>query len=222
VNDIKALLDVAAGHDTTAQVSTSTADHDLLRGRRALRRQHARNLALPLGLATVFGAVLVTGDQLGSPPPSQHAVLRSPLATPPPRINPIGGVRLVAYAGQQPSGYRVAYVPEGWEIQGANPFAMTIAPVGFADQHPDSFVGKLVVMLQSRDATGTPQGDQVQVGHGTGYLSHQEGIVVLTYQDDAKHWIQLQVPPTLHWADKDVAKFGAGVEVTRDAEPGRG
>jgi hypothetical protein len=99
---------------------------------------------------------------------------------------------------------------------------MTIAPKGFADQQPDSFVGKLLVMLQSSDAPATPEGTPRPVGKGTGYLFHTEGIVVLTYQDSAKHWIQLQVPPTLHWSDDDIAAFGAGVEVTKDAVAGRG
>jgi hypothetical protein len=218
VNDIHDLLDHAAGD---VDLSPRSADDDLLRGRRALRRRRARLTATPLALVTA-GATVITLGQRPDVPPTRHAVLHSPIPAQHPRINPIIAVRLVAYTGQQPSGYRVAYVPDGWEIQGANPFAMTIAPVGFADQQPDSFVGKLLVMLRSTDDTGTPAGSARPVGTGTGYLNHTEGIVVLTYQDAAKHWIQLQVPPSLHGSDDDVAKFGAGVEITRDAVPGRG
>jgi hypothetical protein len=222
MNDIKGLLDRAAGDVRTPP---GAAEDDLLRGRRALRRHRARELAMPLGLATVFGTVVAVGARPDATPQQQHAVVQSPLPTtvrPSSAPGSAPSVRLVAYTGEQPSGYRVAYVPDGWEIQGADPFAMTIAPIGFADQHPASFVGKLVVMLRSADDTGTPAGTPRRVGKGTGYLNRTEGIVVLTYQDSAQHWIQLQVPPSLHWSDDDVAAFGAGVEITRDAAPGRG
>ncbi|HUP99261.1 MAG TPA: hypothetical protein VM093_02260, partial [Aeromicrobium sp.] len=131
-------------------------------------------------------------------------------------------VRLVAYSGKQPSGYRVAYLPAGWEIQGADPFAMTIAPYDFPDQQPASFVGKLVVMSQSSDATGTPGGTPRPVGKRTGYVLHTEGIVVCTFQDTTGTWIQLQVPPSLRWTDDDVVRFAEGVEVTGDQQPTRG
>jgi hypothetical protein len=131
-------------------------------------------------------------------------------------------VRLVAFGGSQPSGYRVAYLPAGWEIQGADPFAMTIARIGDPDRHPGSFTGKLVVMLRSSDATGTPPGDPVRVGGRTGYLSHDEETAALTYQDARGHWVVVQVPPSLKWTDEQIARFGSGVEVTRDAEPGVG
>jgi hypothetical protein len=222
VTDIHDLLGRAA---TEVPVSAHTVDADVLRGRRALGTRRARRVATPLAIATV-GATAVTLGQLDTKPTPgpTHAVVHSPLPTqgaesPASAAPP---VRLVAYTGQQPSGYRVAYVPAGWEIQGADPFAMTIAPIGFADQQPASFVGKLIVMLRSADDTGTPRGEARPVGHGTGYLIHTEGIVVLTYQDAAKHWLQLQVPPSLRWSDDDAAAFGAGVEVTKDAEPGRG
>jgi hypothetical protein len=64
----------------------------------------------------------------------------------------------VAYEGKQAPGYRVAEVPKGWEIQGGNAYALTIAPKDAADRNPDSFLGKLVVMLQSVDAGGPGAG----------------------------------------------------------------
>jgi hypothetical protein len=220
MNDIHDLLGDMA---VETPVPPTMVEADILRGRRALRHRRARRVAGPLAVATV-GATAIGVTLMDNPPQRgpQHAVVHSPLPQRVPSSRPAPGIKLVAYTGQQPSGYRVAYVPDGWEIQGANPFAMTIAPVGFGDQQPDSFVGKLLVMLRSADDTGTPAGSARPVGTGTGYLNHTEGIVVLTYQDAAKHWIQLQVPPSLHWSDDDVAKFGAGVEITRDAEPGRG
>jgi hypothetical protein len=221
VNDIHDLLDRAAGD---VDPSPRGADDDVLRGRRALRRRRVRHVAGPLAIATV-GATALGITLLDTRPPQtgpQHAVLHRPLPTPAPRINPTLAIRLVAYTGQQPAGYRVASVPEGWEIQGADPFALTIAPKGFPDQQYQSFVGKLVVMSQSSDATGTPGGTPRPIGKYTGYVLHTEGIVVCTFQDDTGSWIQLQVPPSLHWSDDDVVRFAEGVEVTGDQQPARG
>ena len=217
MNDIHDLLDRAAGD---VDQSPRSADDDLLRGRRALRRRRARLTATPLALVTI-GATVITLGQRPDVPRTQHAVLHSPIPRQLPRTNPVLAVRLVAYTGQQPAGYRVASVPEGWEIQGADPFALTIAPKGFPDQQYQSFVGKLVVMSQSSDATGTPGGTPRPIGKYTGYVLHTEGIVVWTFQDDTGSWIQLQVPPTLHWSDDDVVRFAEGVEVTGDQQATR-
>ena len=219
MTDLRTLLSYAADE---IEPAPGTVDADLVRGRRALRRRHAQRTAAPLLLVTAGAAAFAVMQGTDPARPPLHAVLHSPLPVPRITAPAATGIRLVAYTGQQPSGYRVAYVPAGWEVQGANAFAMTIAPKGFADQQPDSFVGKLLVMLQSSDAPATPEGTPRPVGTGTGYLRHTEGIVVLTYQDSAKHWVQLQVPPTLHWSDDDVAAFAAGVEVTKDAVAGRG
>src|SRR5207302_1273442 len=76
-------------------------------------------------------------------------------ATPAPVTTPaieVHAIKLVKWEGTQPPGYQVAWMPKGWVVQGSTPFALTIAPPGDKDKSPDSFVGKLVVMLQSRDA----------------------------------------------------------------------
>jgi hypothetical protein len=220
MNDIKALLDRAVD-DVPA---SAAADDDLLRGRRALHRHRMRRAAAPLALATVGATAIVVGQRPDAPS-TQHAVLHSPLPrtapTAPTRVQ-AQAIRLVAYKGEQPSGYRVAYVPQGWEIQGADPFAMTIAPYDFPDQQPASFVGKLIVMSQSADATGTPGGTPRPIGKHTGYLLHTEGIVVCTFQDETGTWLQLQVPPSLHWTDDEVVQFAEGVQVTGDEKPSHG
>lgn len=223
MNDIHDLLARAA---TESPLPPSVIDADLGRGRRALRLRRARRVAGPLAIASV-GAAAITTAALNKPQPSGplHAVVQSPLPShlrttgPTP---PAEAIRLVAYTGGQPSGYRVAYVPAGWEIQGADPFAMTIAPYDFPDQQPASFAGKLIVMSQSADATGTPGGTPRPIGKHTGYLLHTEGIVVCTFQDETGTWLQLQVPPSLHWSDDEVVQFAEGVQVTGDEKPSHG
>jgi hypothetical protein len=122
---------------------------------------------------------------------------------------------------QPPAGYEVAALPEGWEIQGATPSHMTIAPEGFGSQDPSDFVGKLVVMLRSVDDVGTPAGDPVPVGDGTGYLNAGDIGDVLTFEQ-AGNDVQVQVPPSLGWSVDDIVEFALGVQVTSDAVPSRG
>src|SRR6185503_4736720 len=62
-------------------------------------------------------------------------------------------IKLVAWVGTQPPGYQVAWMPKGWVVQGSTPFSLVIAAPNDKDKSPDSYLGKLVFMLQSRDAT---------------------------------------------------------------------
>ena len=45
--------------------------------------------------------------------------------------------------------YTFDQTPAGWEVQGTNAYAVTIAPVGFPDQEPLSFAGKLVILFDA-------------------------------------------------------------------------
>jgi hypothetical protein len=237
VTDLRTALARVAGPDGAgpdgAGPDPHVVDSDVVRGRRALRRRRTARGAGALVLVTAAaGVVRAAGpadepSRTVAPPPAtlvepSAAPSSLPASTPPATRAP--GVKLVAFTGRQPSGYTVEYVPSGWEIQGANAFALVIAPKGFPDQHPDSFEGKIVVMLRSRDDTGEPVGTPVKVGTGTGYVNRAEEsfATVLTYRDTRGNWVQVQVPPSLRWNDQQVARFGEGVTVTRHAEPGRG
>jgi hypothetical protein len=132
-------------------------------------------------------------------------------------------VRLVAYEGDQPEGFTVGQVPEGWFIEGSSPYSLTIAPEGDTGS-PDAFVGKLVVMLQSKSMPQhLPDGDPVQVGGNPGVISNGPPADLLTYQDDAGHFVQVQAwTSALHWTDDQLISFAEGVQVTANALPGVG
>lgn len=226
MTDLRSALARVAG-PVPAGVDPGTVDADLARGRRALRRRRTAAGAGALVLVTAAAGVVRTAGPSGSPDrlaasPSAPAAV---VTTPPVETTPAQvarAVRLVAFTGAQPSGYEVAYLPAGWEVQGADPFAMVIAPTGFADQHPHSFSGKLVVMLRSSSDAGVPAGKPIRVGKGTGWLNEQEPTSVLTYRDTRGHWVQVQVPPSLGWTDAEIGRFGAGVVVTGSAQAGVG
>lgn len=114
-------------------------------------------------------------------------------------------------------------MPEGWFLQGSSPFSLTIAPEG-DDTHPDDFVGKLVVMLLSRDAKQElPRGEPVEVGDEDGVVSRTGGPgAVLTYEDGEGHFVQVQSPKVLGWTNDQLARFAEGVEVTVNARQGQG
>jgi hypothetical protein len=233
MTDLDTLLAQAA-QSPIPPATGSIVDADVARGHRALvhrtmRRTGTRSvLAATLALGT-FAAVHAGGSKSGTTAlkPSHQTV--QPAVGPsirPQTVRPAVGpsIRLVAYTGTQPAGYTVDSVPAGWEIQGVTNFALSIAPVGFPDTSLDSFAGKLAVMLMSKDEKPPTTGVPVDVGvPGTGRISHfNPGEPILTFQDSAGHWLDIQVPASLHWTDAQVARFGAAVHAHATAVAGVG
>lgn len=208
--------------------TTSQIEADLTRGRRALRRRRVTQgaagsafavaaVAAALAFATTGTTAPVTGNPQAAPPAT---------ATGAPAVEtPAAGIQLVAYKGAQPKGFKLDKVPDGWEIQGVDAGVMTLAPIGIKDQEMHSFEGKVAVMLQSRDETGTPEGKKVTVGENTGVLGK--------YEDQKDGWnllvdrgseprLQVQVWDGLGWTADQVVEFAAGITVTKDAQQGVG
>ena len=78
-------------------------------------------------------------------------------------------------------------MPSGWVIQGGNAYALVLAPQGDKDTNIDSFIGKLVVMLQSQDAHGSrPWRTSQPVAGRPGRFDVQGNTEILTYQDQAE------------------------------------
>jgi hypothetical protein len=222
MTDLHSLLSQAAQPDG-APAPDSVVDADLVRGRRALTHRRMRRTGTRSALAAVvaigtFAAVHPGGSSSGT----TAAPAKTKATTAATKTNL--GVKLVAYTGAQPAGYTVDSVPAGWEIQGVNNDDLAIAPVGFADQDLSVFEGKLVVMLLSKDATPPTTGTPVDLGvAGTGRIDHSNpGEPILTFKDAAGHWLDIQVPPALHWTDAQVAAFGAAVHANSTAVAGVG
>lgn len=131
-------------------------------------------------------------------------------------------IALVAYTGQQVPGYQVSEVPRGWDIQGGNAYALVLAPKGDTDTSIDSFIGKLVVMLQSRDASSPAAGTRQPVAGRPGWFDVQGDTQILTYRDAKGHWVVIQAPVSLGWDSARLAQFAAGVQVLHNAQQGRG
>jgi hypothetical protein len=218
VNDLKDLLEVAltdAGGPALGQRVDPAAD--LARGRRLLRRRRLIGLA---GItAAVLCAALAPLALQGHAPaaasrPGQPRASAAPAAP--------GRIALVAWEGTQPPGYRVSEVPKGWVVQGSNPYRLTIAPAHDPSTNPDDFVGKLVVMLQSRDASPPAEGTPQPVNGRPGMFDVQGDTQILTFQIAEGQWVVIQAPVSLGWNSAELARFAGGVQVLATAQQGRG
>ena len=112
---------------------------------------------------------------------------------------------------------------KGWMVQGSTPYALVIAAPEARDKNPDSFAGKLVVMLQSRDATAPPADWASQPVNGRpGKFDVQGDTQILTFKNASGQWVVIQAPVSLGWDSVELAKFAGGVQVLAAAQQGRG
>ena len=206
MDDVKDLLERALtdGHGPSPDQPIDAAG-DLARGRSLLRRRRLAGLA---GAVTVVAVVAIV-------PWATHAAGSGTTGSAEP-------IALIAYQGEQAPGYQVAEVPSGWVVQGGNAYALVIAPQGDPDQSIGSFLGKLVVMLQSRDASAPTRGASQPVAGQPGRFDVQGDTQILTFQGGDHRWVVIQAPTSLGWDSARLAQFAAGVQVLGNAQQGRG
>jgi hypothetical protein len=189
--DLHDRLGRLAGPATPATDDQATAD--LTRGRRALTRRRTVKGAATGVFAVAAAAAVIAYGAAGRPathPAPPSAAAPTTAAQQPSTVT----ARLVAYQGQQPKGYTIDKVPAGWEIQGVDNYVLTIAPVTAKDKDPDSFVGKIAVMLQSKDDHHKPNGINLII----------------------------QIWDARGWSNDAIVAFGAGIHVLPNAQQGVG
>ena len=220
MSTVKDMLELALD-DTTAAGQVADPAGDVARGRALLRR---RRLAVASGVAAAATAGALVPVILGTGAAPSHPIVGSshPAVSTTPVKNGQGSIKLVAFTGDQVPGYQVAEVPEGWVIQGGTPFALVIGAKGDPDTNVDSFTGKLVVMLQSRDASPPTSGQSDPVNGHPGFLDVQGDTQILTFQRADSRWVVIQAPTSLGWDAAKLAQFASGVQVLGNAQPSRG
>jgi hypothetical protein len=201
--------------------SAEQADADVARGRRALRRRRLFRSAgasaftvAALAAAITYGASNDNGSPAGTTTTATGTSAPAAVAT-----------QLVAYQGAQPKGFTIDKVPAGWVVQGVNQAALTIAPKGLADKNPDSFVGKIAIMLQSADDHSTPTGTSIQIGGKPGVINTPEdpgNTKNLWVKEPNGIWLQVQIWDASGWSNAAIVEFGAGIHVLPGAVQGRG
>ena len=224
MNDVKDMLAAALDRGPGPGQPVNPAA-DLARGRRLLRRRRLAGLAgaasgaaAAAGIVTVVLTVGPAGPHRA--PSSQHASRPAgPVVTLHPRQ---GSAELVSYRGYQAPGYQVSEVPRGWVVQGSNAFALTVAPRDDPDKFVSSFVGKIAVMLLSRDEPVPSGQPNVTVAGRPGFLRQGDGAGVLKYQAASGQWVDIQFPARLGWHRAQFIRFAEGVTVLPSAQQGRG
>ena len=221
MNTVKDMLELALDGGTAAEHVVDPAE-DVARGRSLLRRRRligSGGVVAAAAVGAIVSAILGSGGGVPSVAgshPSHAAVSTTPVP------NGHGSIALVAFTGDQIPGYQVAEVPEGWVIQGGTPFALVIGAKGDPDTNVSSFTGKLVVMLQSRDASPPTSGQSDPVNGHPGFLDVQGDTQILTFRRADSRWVVIQAPTSLGWDAAQLAQFASGVQVLGNAQPSRG
>lgn len=214
VTDRLARLDGAApGTPTDATVQT-----DLARGRAALTRRRrgrvaAAGAALALVAACGYGVTATLADGDGDGAGEDAPTIARPQGQPAQPAQPDPAIALVAYRGAQLPGFEVAAVPEGFVLQGADEFTLTVARPG-DDSHYLDFRRKLVVSLESRSApAGEADGEPVTVGGHPGAIRTTTGATILEYHDGT-HEVVVQAWEGIGLTDEQLVEFAEGITVT--------
>jgi hypothetical protein len=224
--DIERLLDQTA-RSAEATPSPEVVEADVRRARSALLQRRRRravwtSVASTVAVAAVIGAAVVIGaDRDAGTPTAQPNATQSQGQAP-----ADDGVDLVTYNGEQPSGFIVNLVPEGWYIQKPDHGAYSLAIARDGDtSSPDAFVGKLVVGLLSSDASVPTHGEPVDINGREGVISPSDGgVTTLTfpYQDGRYVQIQAWSMADLGWSNDQLVRFAEGITVTASAQAGVG
>jgi hypothetical protein len=234
MSDITELFKRVAPH-IDDEAAAGTIEADLVRGHRALARDHRRRTirrsmatTATIAAAAVI-AVVATQAGNGSAPKRQTqkqpgAVAPSPHHKTKPQVHTRkAAVKLVSYDGKQLNGFTVDKVPAGWFLSTSTQYALLIDPDGSTDNDPDAFEGKLAVLTQSKDVHHLPPGTPVTVDGQPGVVSDQGKYGEnLTYNDPSGFGVVIQAPLALHWSADQIVAFAEGVHVTSNALQGEG
>ncbi|GAB7045249.1 hypothetical protein [Catenuloplanes indicus] len=229
MSDLRQYLDRIAGPEHPP--APAAVDADVARGRVALRRKRqVRGLlggALALVAVGALGVAAVTvdapadpgGDRIEAAPVIPRGTSSAVDTTP----GTPAGVRLVAFAGDQPEGFTIDVVPEGWEIQSSVATTLLIAPIGLPDQDPNSFADKITISLQYEAPDDRPPAEQLTVGGRPAVLwTSEDGVRTLFVRLDGGAYLNVQLWHNLRWGTATIAEFAAGITVTDDVERSRG
>ena len=249
MNEFKDILEKAV----SVQDRSVDPAADIARGRGELRKRRMTRFGAGAAgmavIAAVSGVLVTGGSDAGSTTPTLASTTAPTTAGATPESkDSLAGIQLVAYTGKQLPGYDVGFVPKGWEIQGGDDFTLTIAPKGFKDQDYNSFVGKIAVMLESKDAAGAEdyvpteeelkswgmEGESFESTTTEITVKGQEGklrrdketnslpMVKVSFTDAKGHNVVVQGPLSLKWTDAQWVEFAEGVKVLGNAEAGVG
>jgi hypothetical protein len=199
---------------------------DLARARRARTDRRRRRFTIAGATAATVAAVAVGAGQFGGPGGAGTTVADGAGATTQ-TLRP----KLVAYTGNQPVGFEVSTVPEGWHVTSSDTSMFVVTPPGQDTAPPEpgravSLQGRISVSLQglSRLPDGSPV-TKVDINGRAGELGfawETEGKLSdtrwLIFPDASGRKVLVQVPAELGLSDDQIVRFAKGITVTDEAE----
>jgi hypothetical protein len=226
MRDVQDMLATLSHAVTPGPAGADVVAADVTRGHQAMKRNRRRRFA-GLGAATAAVAAVAVAvippAHLGRSAPEVSAGGSSSVTAQTTKV------RLVAYTGAQPAGFTVSTVPAGWQVIASDDYSFVVAPPGAPVSQPDSFVGRIVVMLQGMsEFSGDSHVTQVTVNGKEGQLgltadgNTATGAKWLIFPDAAGHKVLVQVPTSLGLTDAQIVSFAQGITVTRMAKAGVG
>ena len=137
-----------------------------------------------------------------------------------------GKVKLVAYVGQEPQGFHIGTIPQGYglDLQASTAYFVVLAPAGDADKNPDSFAGKLVISAE--DASSYPAlsslGNQsVTVGGVAGRLG-DDGTATQVWWQVGSIMTDVQCWDSIGLTHDQLVTFAATVSTTPQLQLSKG
>ena len=207
-HDLKRVLQSAAETD---RPGVDPAD-DLVRAVAAARARTRRRFRI--GLAGVASAAVIT---VGAVTVLDREPADPGVAAP----RTTGGVELVSETFEA-TPYTFDLTPQGWAVQGQRPSTVTIAPTdGSVSDHPDDFVGKLVIMFEANPPGGRPvdlDGRRFWITGDSGYTT----ISTRTLAGEPAGAVRIQYPDDTGWTEDTMLAFTASVHVGDTAQHGLG
>jgi len=208
-----------------APASPDIVAADLERGHRAVTARRRRRLALSGAAAAVITVVAVGAVRFGppatSPPPTASGTSSATVR-----------LTLVDYLGDQPVGFKVTTVPQGWTVTSSDPSAFVVAPPGVtvASPRPGAPVSvQHQIMVSLRASTTFPaqtsteevdvNGRPGRIGHPLASATELSDTTWLMFPDDAGHTVQVQVPASTNLTESQIVRFAGGITVTGQARP---
>jgi hypothetical protein len=189
---LETLLDDAAGHPAAIDIAA-----DLRRGHRALRRRRTRWAA-----AGMTGGLVVVGAAGYAAWPRQHEASVTP-ATDPTSTGPIRTEYYVAPPA-----------PDGWKLEGAKPYFLSMIPADSASTNIWSFDGKVVVMLHEASGPSFGFGPTTEYDGRTFYDNERDtDSSILAVRLDDGRWLQVQYPKDAGLRTREMIEFLDGVRV---------
>lgn len=202
---------------------------DVARGHHAASRRRRQRFAGAAAFVAVAAAVVGVG-QFGAPTADSTTdsgtVAAPETATRAPRL------ALVAYTGDQPAGFKVSTVPDGWRVVSSDRSAFVVRPPGVdvsptAAGQPVSVKEDIAVSLQALSSFPKESpvrkvdinGKAGQLGHPLATPGKLSDTRWLFFPGNTGSNVQVQVPASVGLSDDQVVDFARGISVTDEATP---